>query len=843
MPVFPPRSGLLTAVAAASIAASAWTQVSIDLVAFGVGDCHRPGDFAAVRFAITSGLGEPVTAEIALEGEDANGDIVEYIREVPLNPGQRVERWIYPRLPPSAGPDLDRIWPVRVYRLEEGRRTREIGAVRVTAASGTSPSFPVRLDQDLIHVVGDRSLGLEAYGVRARGEDFPAALNALTHVASGLAPREFPDRWLGWAATQAIVWGGPEALPTQLAEDQAEALLEWIRRGGSLVITVPESQDTWAFGRDGAHPLSELVAGLEPERHEAVPIREVLPVLSRDRSLRDPAATTRVSTFPADRLPDDVRPILALPSRKASGSGFSVPRPGTLDGQVIGVERRVGHGRVVVVGLDLDAINGRALQARPLPQADVFWNRILGRRGDTPSPEDLNKLEAAEPPRLGTVESEPRVIGTGPLVSGAIGLTGRAALGILAAVGLFGGYWLVAGPLGFAILKRFRRERLSWLAFTACAVAFTAIAWAGGIVLGRNEPIVRHLVVVDAIAAEGGASSATGSFSPSPRRTTGWFSVFLPGYGLTDLSLGGEGSEGDALWSWSAPPDGSLERYPSPDRTRVPFATGSRLEVPSRATTSDFAFSRLGPIDPSWGALPSPADGAGPVELRIDRTQEPPRVQLAGALVHRLPGPLEDVSVILVTPFRTPLPMNLPGPLPIPSPVTVGEPPSYAALAVLPRWEPGVPLDLARELFDGTPVVTRSGTNLKWGFSHEVREKYYRPLLRSGWESDRRRNGLDALGLYWMLQPPIWIDADPNGGSSVRATRHLGRELDLSPWFLRPCVIVTGYLEGAASPVPVLVDGEEAESEGTVLVRWICPLAAPIDGIVPPMAAPAGGGS
>lgn len=848
MPVRPPRNALFAAALAAWTAAAAAAQVTVELVSFGVGDCHRSGDFAAVRFAITSGLAEPITAEIALEGEDANGDIVEYVREVPLNPGQRAERWIYPRLPPSSRPDLERIWPVRIYRLEDGERTREIGAARVTAGSATTPSFPVAIDQDLIHVVGDRSLGLEAYGVRAPGEQFPVGLAALTHVASGLAPRDFPDRWLGWSAAQAVVWGGPENLPTQLGEDQAKALVDWIRRGGTLVITVPESVDTWGFGRAGAHPLSLLVDGLAPVRHEAVPVREVLAILGRDRMLRDPAATTRVSTFTPDSLPADVQPILALPSRKASVTGFPVARPGSLDGQVVGVERRIGHGRVVVVGLDLDSINGRSLQATPLPQADVFWNRILGRRGDTPSVEELAKLLEADPPRATTrfVSSD---LGSGTVVSGAIGMSGRAALGVLAAVGLFGTYWLVAGPLGYVVLKRFRRERLSWLAFVGCAILFTAIAWAGGRTLGRNEPLVRHLTVVDALAAEGGASSDAGSFTPGPRRMSGWFSAFIPGYGITELALGGEGSESDALWSWAPPPDGSLERYPNPDRTRVPFATGPRLEVPSRATTSDFAFSRLGPVDPAWGSLPAPAEGSGPIELRIDRTQDPPRIQLAGALVHRLPGPLEDVTVVLVTPFRTPLPVNLPGSLPVPSPATVGEVPSHAAMAVLPRWEPGVPLDLARDLFGGNPVTTRTG--LEWSFTREIRARFYQPILQTGWgfmaaepvqTPESRRRNLEALGLFWMLQPPRWTEINPDRNESARALRHLGRELDLSPWLLRPCLIVTGFLEGPASPVPVEIDGEAAASEGTTFVRWICPLAAPLDGLVPALA-PSGGGS
>jgi hypothetical protein len=844
-----PGFACLSAALAAFVAAFATAQVTVELVSFGVGDVHRPGDFAGVRVAVTSGLAEAVTAEITLEGEDANGDIVEYVREVPLNPGQRVERWIYPRLPPSSRPDIERIWPVRVYRVEDGERVREIGAARFTAASGATPSFPVAIDQDLVQIVGDRPLGLETYGVRAPGEPFPVGLACVTHIAVGIAPREFPDRWLGWSSAQAVVWSGPESLPTQLGEDQARALLEWIRRGGTLVLTVPESQDAWGFGRPGVHPLSELVADLAPVRHEAVPLREVLPVLGRDRTLRDPSATTRVSTFAADSLPAGVRPVLAMPCRKAMRTGFLTPRPGSLDGQAIAVERRFGHGRVVVVGLDLDAINGRALQSTPLPQADVFWNRILGRRGDTPSIEELTRLLEADPPRA-TTRSVQGDLGSGGTISGSIGMSGRAALGVLAAVGLFGSYWLLAGPLGFAILKKFRRERLSWVAFAGCAFLFTAIAWAGGLTLGRNAPVVRHLTVIDAIAAEGGATSEPGALSPGPRRTHGWFSAFLPGYGPAEVALGGEGSDGDALWSWSPPPDGSLERYPSPDRTRVPFAVGPSLPVPSRATTSDFAYSRLGPIDPAWGRLPAPIEGSGPIELRIDRTQEPARIQLAGAIAHRLPGPLVDVTVIMVSPFRTPLPMNQPGPLPAPSPATVGEAPSYAFMAVVPRWEAGVPLDLARGLFTGEPVAVRSGTD--WSFSREVRARFYQPLLQTGWgfmtpdqaqSPEQRRRNLEALGLYWMLQPPRWTEVSMDRNESARALRQLGRELDLSPWFLRPGLIVTGFLEGARSPVPVLVDGEEAASEGTTLVRWICPLAAPIDGLVPAMAAPAEGGS
>jgi len=824
--------------AALAVAASAAAQVTLEAISFGAGDCHRPGDFTGVRLAATSGLDEPITAELVFEIEDANGDLVEYGREVALQPGQRVERWLYPRLLPSARPDLAKVYGVRAFRIEDGRRAREIGAARITAASGRNPSFPVGIAHDLILVLGDRRLGLDPYAIRGPNLDEPIALNCLTHLGMGLDPRDLPDRWPGLASAQAIVWADPARLPTQLSGDQAEALRGWVRRGGTLVLSIPETQDIWALGRRDAHPLSDLLDGIVAERIDAVPVRDLLPVLSKNPQLRDPAATTRLATFDPDRLPGDVRPLVALPSRKAPVTGFPIPRSGTLDAKVIAVERRIGHGRVVLVGIDLDALNARALQPTPLPQADVFWNRVLGRRGDTPSVEDATRLLDADPPRA-TARIGSSDLGGGLLVATEIGMRGRAAIGVLAAVGLFGTYWLVAGPLGFVVLRRFGLERLSWVAFVGVALLFTALAWSGGRTLGRSDPRIRHLTVVDFLAAEGGASSEPGASAPTPRRVHAWFSAYLPGYGPTTVAAGGEGDPGDLLASWSPPPDGSGERFPSPDRSRVPFDAGATLVVPARSTTSDFSLSRLGSPDPDWGRGPT---AAAPIELRIDRTVEPPALQLAGSLVHALPGPLENVAILLVTPFRTPLPANLPGPLPVPSSATSGEPPSFAALAVVPRWAPGVPLDLARDLFGGQPIVPRSGG--EWSFTREARDRYYRPLQQQGWgfrtgettvSADARRRGLESLGLYWMLQPPPWTALGTEAGEPIRSLRLLGRELDLSSWFLRPCLVVVGFLPDTRSPVPILVDGERAESDGLTVVRWICPLAAPWDGIVPPL--------
>jgi hypothetical protein len=64
--------------------------------------------------------------------------------------------------------------------------------------------------------------------------------------------------------------------------------------------------------------------------------------------------------------------------------------------------------------------------------------------------------------------------------------------------------------------------------------------------------------------------------------------------------------------------------------------------------------------------------------------------------------------------------------------------------------------------------------------------------------------------------------------------REVGRELDLSTWFTRPCVIIIGELKGSPCPIPMRLDGRELLSTGTTIVRWIYPLELNEAKIVPP---------
>ena len=57
------------------------------------------------------------------------------------------------------------------------------------------------------------------------------------------------------------------------------------------------------------------------------------------------------------------------------------------------------------------------------------------------------------------------------------------------------------------------------------------------------------------------------------------------------------------------------------------------------------------------------------------------------------------------------------------------------------------------------------------------------------------------LCFFRQLTPPSYLTTSPGatGDDTAVYFRNLGRELDLSPWFNGPCVIVIGHLRGRGS--------------------------------------------
>src|SRR5439155_3164949 len=80
------------------------------------------------------------------------------------------------------------------------------------------------------------------------------------------------------------------------------------------------------------------------------------------------------------------------------------------------------------------------------------------------------------------------------------------------------------------------------------------------------------------------------------------------------------------------------------------------------------------------------------------------------------------------------------------------------------------------------------------------RHDYMSPSGSTGRVSDQDQwNYMEMLSIFQQLDPPTYLrsssDTSVSDPDTITAHREVGRELDLSAWFTRPCLIILGYLK------------------------------------------------
>jgi hypothetical protein len=564
----------------------------------------------------------------------------------------------------------------------------------------------------------------------------------------------------------------------------------------------------------GVTEFDDLLPARTPEtvplKVEGVRLSELLPVLSKHATVdRDLALSIRVFktiTAPGqppeeeETLDNQFEPLIALP-----------------DGRVVVVQRPYGFGRVTVSGLDLTS-NQVLSVTRGRPQGDVFWNRVLARRADTPEASELVAMRDRE--RLGGATANEVNIGRGDLFSSELNMSRRAGQLMLLALVLFVAYWSLGGPLGFALLRKTRQVQHSWLAFAAAAAVFTAIASGSVALLRQGQVQVRHVTFLDEI-----------EYLPDdPRaaldqrklvRGVSFLSLYLPDYGRREVRLapleGDPARQRDLLASW-IPPGQETQTFPNTTRYGVDVGRDdARLELPARSTATQLYAHWLGAAA-QMPSIQTPIVVSGVTED-----------QLTGSIVNNLPGPLLNVVLIHIKNNRLSTRSYFTSggaAAPWVQPMRSGSPLNNGSMWVVPRWEAGQTLDLA--------AIGRS-INLESNLAQRYTDNYKSssgsftslPSTAALTEPERRRF-IEMLSVYHQLAPPTYIKSDGQSDPpTVVVRRELGRDLDLSAWFNRPCLILIGYLEGSALPLPLRVENETPESSGLTVVRWVCPL--PLD--------------
>jgi len=521
-------------------------EIHIEVESFGVGNLVRPGSWAGIRFVLTDSAVRPRDVAIRLSIRDGDGDTLVPQRVVTLSPGQPRGVWLYARLPWSftAGTILE--LSVNEADFVEGGPTtigRQLGGKRISAIGVAEE------DDRLIGIIGGQAMGLDGYArITSPVTGLPAAHEAAKLVPQLLVPA-LPDHWVGFDAFDTIVWA--HAPPAALDSLQAHALTEWINRGGHLVIVLPSSGSAW-FAND--NPLGEMLPRVTVDQRAGVDLNRYVNLL------------TDVSTLGTVRLPIS-RSIHRFVIPTDAQKGEAIPIINGPDGCVV-VRRLIGTGMLTLIGID---IRDRAVSN--LLRADHFWHRILGRRGQT--------MPRGTP---GTaVGSMWRGVGDERWVDGHIATLiskGRtASVGVLLGLIVFIVYWVLAGPVGFALLKARGWQRHSWMMFVTSAVVFTLITWTSVNALRPRREQMWHYTLLQHV------------YGQPIQRARVFASVLLPKYGQQQLTVGEQGV--DASWNqvlgpWSDPMGDPGLPFPDSRSYSIDVRDMTSTSVPARSTIKQF---------------------------------------------------------------------------------------------------------------------------------------------------------------------------------------------------------------------------------------------------------------
>jgi hypothetical protein len=765
-------------VPSALIADDPTSEVDIEVERFGVGRVARIGDWAGIRIRVRDKSSRPREVLVRIRSTDSDGDYPVAQRDMTTNPNVWQGLWLYQRLPYSFQTG-DTLLVTCSEAVETGtagsgeyRPGRRLGQMRI-AAQGLAES-----SRGLAAIVGTRHMGLAGYTVSVGNGATAAYGHEPLEPVTGLTPDELPDRWVGLMAFDVLIWGSGE--PAELRGDRAAAIREWVYRGGHLVIIMPPVGQSWTSAAN--NELYNLLPAVSIQRQENVDLAPYRRLLTSDDTRKLPTGAVLHTFTPAkDAAQDEAVRVLNGP-----------------DGQCVVARRLVGSGMVTLIGLDL---NNRLLTDMSIIEADIFWNRVLGKRGMTKTAKEASE-EASK--NLAMSQRADRSVDID--LPALINKGAAAATGILMGIVVFGTYWLVAGPIGYYTLKRYNRAHWSWIVFLATGGVFTAIAWSGATAMRPGEANATHFTILDHV------------YGQNSERARTWMQVLIPRYGDARLSVGdpkdpplpGGAKTVQVLTAWEARgADGSAGSFPDTREYTIDARNPSSLLLPVRSTVKQVQADWVGPPRykfpiPVHPKIEGQATPEGPATVRLIDGQ------LEGVLAHQLPTALRD-STIFVIRRQTPV---------------VGQRTNSLTAEMLvyrirDDWLPDQTLDLAQLRGDRR--------------AFELPASYIQGLMPTGEGGitigDDRPNSsnlfqrLMASALFWQLEPP---DFGNNRSGATVYRRHATHGYDLGKWFTQPCIIIVGYLGDPTkpfeSPVPITLDGEAVPTSGFTQVRWVYPL-------------------
>lgn len=754
---------------------------------FGVGGYMQRGAWMPVRLDLTNQSAEnvEVTCRWFLKDDD-NDELIAERPNITLGPLRTQGVWLYGNLPMSTA--MDQTWVFQAVSSKTGelivQEQRQLAPVRMIDSS-----------VNMVGICGRKSLGLNPWKRWSTQHE-------KLHVVDGLSLEEMPDRWYGFDGLSALVWapGGGEPTSSKMSGRSKRALREWVYRGGHLVIVLPYGGQQWTSQDSDLSDLLGPLKASDIKQTEARPPISVFRVLnSTDRVPMlwfDVDQKSGFSTLAELQVPQSIDP-----------NAKTVDKP-----LIIG--RRLGFGQVTLVGIDLS--NSGVVNAINSFQLHQVWTRIFSWRASKTGallPSSLFDDQQTSSQYVEAKDANKTTLGTWVAPRVARQRETGPAVGI--AVVVFIIYAVVAAFTFPGFLRSKGWDRHSWLLFVGVVVVFSAISWGGAWMMRPASTSAAHFTVLD---IDGNSDLV---------HARSWQSLLIPSFTTAELDVPSE-SDGFAkmdVVNLISSPGHSLAPespgYPDQRTYRFDASAPHTLDVPMRSTTKSLVVDYLGKINKSREGLAKPWT-MPQKSIRVGSNGQP-----VGTITHYFPDVLTDVHIIYC-PGGAQQPARPGRPVPDERPYVY----TYRNANNAAQWNPGTPLALPNSWSRAARLWVRprpSSSSRVWNSEGFLGDQVHQRRFGSSGngDSDVVRD-LPILSFYDALPPPIYETAgDPTGGFVTPGSRYnvynraLMRHLDMTHLITGRRLIIIGHLRNSPSPVPMTVDGDEVDSEGWTVVRWI----------------------
>lgn len=479
--------------------AAALAQARGQVLTVGFNNHYRPDCWTPMLVQLTSQSADSLAYQIQIVQEDLDRDRVTYTQletlggNVEGKPATTENYWVFFKPKPTDGglPDATDL-TTTLNTLNE--QLKVFLCDKDGKQLSTLPLTSTILNVDPVRSMGDPSRSRKLILFVTDGADKPEISDysqekgVLQDVdAVTVSPRDLPSNVIGYEAVDAIVWMDADAnfLVSGTHTPSLEAILQWVRQGGNLVVCQPAE----AFK---VKPFEEILpVGAQMNGQWVIPTvdRSDLEVL---RKLAHQSGDS--ASWPTDLGAFKVARVPALAGSKVD-EWMQWDDGGAASFTPWLARRGVGLGAVTWVAQDL---GNAALTQKAKTGWRYVWDRVFDWNNPADVAEDYQPAAGVDDPW--PPANEWLDLGR-PLLQG-MDLTSTATAYLAIACFFFVVYWLVAGPGMYMILAARKRAHLSWFFFGLTAVAATGLTALLVKAVLRGPPELRHVSIVRYAAGE-----------------------------------------------------------------------------------------------------------------------------------------------------------------------------------------------------------------------------------------------------------------------------------------------------------------------------------------------------